>query len=167
MIPFPEKTVTSLFHLAGIEVYELLQLENHYWPSAYAAEAAVSPWWEVFSEIGRIRIGWRKRVISISWESTDIRSILTEDDVTKSETLVHAWGYPKAIEYLQHLKAQGMMARNNLLKVELNEFTQHIDLYLMDVADKGKIALTDNGEIKFYLLSEKEYNQLKLGFKNS
>lgn len=63
---------------------------------------AASPWWEVdFKNVGPITIGWRKRVIEINWLSTGRKiSGVTDDEVTKSETMVHAYGYSRALEYL-------------------------------------------------------------------
>ncbi len=48
---------------------------------------------------------WRKRVISINWEATTIRTIVTDDEVTKGEDHVHAYGTLKAVEYLTTLNA--------------------------------------------------------------
>lgn len=52
---------------------------------------------------GLIQIGWRKRVISIDWSDTGIRRVVTEDDVTKDDTMVHAYSYAKALAYLTAL----------------------------------------------------------------
>lgn len=63
-----------------------------------------NPWWLIQVPQGIIQIGWRKRVISIDWSGTSFRGIITEDNVTKSDTMVHAWSEEKAIEYLKALK---------------------------------------------------------------
>jgi hypothetical protein len=99
-----ESQVRALFLLANIELLNLWQIENKYWPSAYVEEIKNSPWWLVKTELGIIEIGWRKRVISINWEDTGVKAIVTEDEVTKNETLVHAYSYIKALEYLIALK---------------------------------------------------------------
>lgn len=62
------------------------------------------PWWIVVTAYGVIQIGWRKRVISINWEATPHRAHVTEDNVTQSDTDVHAWTLLKAAEYLTRLK---------------------------------------------------------------
>ena len=46
----------------------------------------------------------RKRVISISWEETEVPVIVTDDDVTKDHFLVHAYSYAKAVEYMTMLQ---------------------------------------------------------------
>lgn len=90
----------ALFLLAGIQAAKWHELANQYWPPSYTELRAQHPWYLAMTPHGPVRIGWRKRVISINWEDTEVRRILTEDDVTKDETMVHAWSYEKALEYL-------------------------------------------------------------------
>jgi hypothetical protein len=98
-----EEKVRSLFNLTGIPVLRIWELPNGYWPKTYLEERARDPWWLVLTSRGPIEIGWRKRVIHIAWDATDIRLVVTEDEVTKSETNVHAWTMVKAVEYLTTL----------------------------------------------------------------
>lgn len=93
----------ALFLLAGIKVSKFHQLENKYWPDAYVEERKRSPWWLAMTPAGPITIGWRKRVISIDWQDTALRTVVTEDEVTKGDTYVHAYCYAKAVEYLTTL----------------------------------------------------------------
>lgn len=97
-----ETRVSAFFELAGIPITKMYRLENAYWPDHpdYAERRALNPWWLVMTPYGPIKIGYRKRVISINWEDTPTRVIVTEDNVTKEETLVHAWGTMKCLEYL-------------------------------------------------------------------
>ena len=102
-----EENMKALFLLSGLEIEKSYKLANE-----YCSDWDDMPWWLVKTEYGMIRIGWRKRVINIDWSDTDYRSgeskfwdgreidVLTSDNVTKSETNVHAWGYAKAVEYL-------------------------------------------------------------------
>lgn len=94
--------VLALFLLAGIEVLDAKELANQYWPRVpdYAVLIMESPWWLVRTNVGCIVIGWRKRVISIEWKDTPIRKVLTERSVTKDDTMIHAYGYVEALEYL-------------------------------------------------------------------
>lgn len=103
---FSEQHVRALCLLSGIEPRSIFQMENQYWPDAYVEERKRSPWFVVTTKVGAIQIGWRKRVLSISWTDTPIRHVLTEDDTTKDEACVHAYTYPKAVEYLQVLQSQ-------------------------------------------------------------
>lgn len=61
------------------------------------------PWIEVITERGSIKVGWRKSVISISWDENiniDAEFLFPNEEVTKYERTIHAWGYEKAKEYL-------------------------------------------------------------------
>lgn len=73
-------------------------------PNKYLGESEIYPWYQVFTTKGPITIGWRKRVIHIDWSEMDnpIKSdiLFKEEDVTKSNYLIHAWGYEKAKEYI-------------------------------------------------------------------
>lgn len=89
------------FKVAGIEVLNYWQIPNEYWPDSYIDVSSKNPWWLVQTPIGMITIGWRKRVINIDWANTPLRTIITLDEVTKSETMVHAWSEEKMIEYLK------------------------------------------------------------------
>lgn len=95
-----EEQVKAIFILAGIDVLALFKTENNYWPSSYVEAREKSPWWLVKTSAGLVHIGWRKRVISIDWADTTIRQAVTDDEVTKDETMVHAHSYAKAVEYM-------------------------------------------------------------------
>lgn len=107
--------VQGLFALAGIPMLKLWQLPNQYFPpretetDEQILQDAVyrfrSPWWLVRIEQGCIVIGWRKRVISIDWSDTDLRCVVTADEVTKDEHMVHAYSIEKTLEYMRALAA--------------------------------------------------------------
>lgn len=73
-------------------------------------------WFKFKTEIGEIVIGWRKRVIQISWPAigigrgdelkTSIRAdvLFEEESTTKEYNMIHAWGGDKATEYLKKLR---------------------------------------------------------------
>lgn len=67
------------------------------------------PWFRVTTKIGHFVIGWRKRVVSIDWESTICdkwaEDLFPEEDVTKSGFLIHAWSLEKAKEYIDKVIA--------------------------------------------------------------
>lgn len=90
----------ALLRVAGITWTWVEELSNRYWPIAYAP---LPPWFLFNTNIGLLIIGRRKRVIEIDWRRTDLRVIVTDDDVTKSETCVHAYSLVKAAEYLGNL----------------------------------------------------------------
>jgi hypothetical protein len=98
---------TSIFALAGIEVLNIKPLIDGYGYSPEDPRFYEQPprcaWWFVKTKMGWIEIGWRKRVININWEDTPIRRIVTNDNVTRGETHVHADNNMKAVEYLTAL----------------------------------------------------------------
>jgi hypothetical protein len=66
------------------------------------------PWFIITTPTkGRIKIGWRKSVISIDWSDSVINETADEifpaEDTTKDGRLIHAWGYEKAAEYIRLL----------------------------------------------------------------
>ncbi len=109
-----EEKAKALFLLAGFEVEKTYEIANGYWPEAYHELRRDNPWWLMKTEHGLIKIGWRKRVISIDWSDTHYRAgvvgegiwpnTITEDEVTRSETNIHAYTYFKALEYLTKLR---------------------------------------------------------------
>ena len=65
------------------------------------------PWFNVKTPQGTIKIGWRKRVINITWPegiNKNGNELFPNEDVTKYTVgnlhTIHAWGYDKAKEYL-------------------------------------------------------------------
>lgn len=102
---------TSLFTLAGIPVIRTWDLSNRYWPvcADYLQLRADNPWWLMQTHVGLIEIGWRKRVIAVDWSDTPVRVIVTKDNVTVSETNVHAWSMEDALKYLKVLALEIML----------------------------------------------------------
>ncbi|MGN7710812.1 hypothetical protein [Agrobacterium radiobacter] len=85
--------VEAALLLAGLETYDVVAI-----PNGYGSEDYRGPWWSCHTIYGRIRIGWRKRVIEIAWEN-EVR-ITVKDDVTQGDTLIHAYSHAKTVEYL-------------------------------------------------------------------
>ena len=77
-------------------------------PSQYSRDADYfGPWFWVETPKGRIKIGWRKRVINIDWAKTALGAtgsdIVEDPRVTHGHTYVHAWGPDKAVAALRRL----------------------------------------------------------------
>lgn len=94
----------AIVKLAGFTISHVWELTNQYWGDSPMNDDVRTPWWLVMTEIGPIRIGRRKRVIEIEWDACAVRAIVTDDEVTKKTTLVHAWTVEKAITYLKELR---------------------------------------------------------------
>ena len=101
----------ALFTLADIKVLNVWELANCYFPPVFVVGRTNTPWWLVKTEVGLIKIGRRKRVWVIDWEDTPIRKIITSDEVTKNETIVHAWTEEKLLEYLKVLREEMVSVR--------------------------------------------------------
>lgn len=103
-----KEVMLSIFTLAGIKVLNYWELPNEYWPSSatYDEVRKNSPWWLVKTTKGLIKIGWRKKVINIDWSDTGINVVVTEDEVTKDEQMVHAYSVDKAVTYLKSLAVE-------------------------------------------------------------
>lgn len=67
------------------------------------------PWFKVKTKAGVFIIGWRKRVIQISWENIakakTAHELFPSEDVTKEGKMIHAWSYDKAREYIKSVIA--------------------------------------------------------------
>ena len=92
----------DIFKKVGFKNITLTALPNEYCPCDHCA-----PWFNVKTEYGIIKIGWRKRVINIDWSQvrtrTKILSLFPKEDVTKGNTYIHAWGWDKAQDYLNRI----------------------------------------------------------------
>lgn len=91
----------SIFHLAGVTVLNKWQIQNRYWGKTVDGRTPAVPWWLVKTYLGLIEIGWRKRVISIDWSDTRVKTIVTTDEVTKDESGAHAYSVEDAVKYLK------------------------------------------------------------------
>lgn len=94
-----EAQVRAMFLLANIDVIAVEAIDNEYSKSEHA-----SSWFKVQTPFGMIKLGNRKRVINIDWTDTDVRYVVTNDQVSKSNCMVHAWSVGKAVNYLTALQ---------------------------------------------------------------
>lgn len=74
-------------------------------PNGYCSDWCCThlPWFVVTTRKGRITIGWRKRVINISWDKCvagEALVLFPNEDVTRTERTIHAWSLEKAQEYI-------------------------------------------------------------------
>lgn len=83
-------------------------------PNGYCDQPCCAniPWFMFHTIDGDIKIGWRKRVISIEWQKNfkdfDFEALFGDEDVTKWQQGkvrgIHAWGSEKAYEYLSKVQ---------------------------------------------------------------
>lgn len=80
-------------------------------PNGYDPNRLMNPWFSVTTPKGVIKIGWRKRVINIDWNESDIQVIGGDlfggemANTTVCAKSIHAWSYEKAQEYISRLLA--------------------------------------------------------------
>lgn len=92
--------IIGLFGDRAIFVEEIPNGYDHSWYTE------MSPWFKVTTSKGIITLGWRRRVISISWAPTVGKKADDEfpgENVTRIDNEIHAYGYGKAKQYIDHL----------------------------------------------------------------
>ena len=83
---------------AGFGILSARQVENEYGSGEWRG-----PWWEFKTEHGKIRLGWRKRVIDMDF--SDVAPMLVVSaDTTKSPGFAHAWTLEDVTKFLQLAK---------------------------------------------------------------
>lgn len=99
-----EKERADILGLFGDRAIYVEEIPNGYC-SRYCCKHL--PWFDVTTSKGRIKIGWRKRVINIDWEKSiikeDAETLFPDEDVTKFDKGIHAWSLAKAKEYIDKL----------------------------------------------------------------
>ncbi len=106
-----ERHFRDIFEKAGFENIHMKSL-----PNEYCSCDCCAPWFNVSTDFGTIKIGWRKRVVNIDWSvvlqtleaagkmpERSISSLFENENVTKGNTSIHAWGWEKAQEYLSKI----------------------------------------------------------------
>jgi hypothetical protein len=113
--PYNQAEFEAAFLLAGFAYSEVVPIPNGYCSQSCCSD---TPWFLFATEFGKIKIGWRKRVINIDWSDTPFRGRITKDDVTRGDDFTHAWGYGKAVTYLQELLGALRRHRRDSLREE-------------------------------------------------
>jgi hypothetical protein len=88
----------EMFVKAGFPQAQMISIPNEYCPCDKCP-----PWYTVqVDNLKPIKIGWRKRVITINWmdHQKNLLHLFESEDVTKEHYMIHAWSYAKASEYL-------------------------------------------------------------------
>lgn len=101
------KEIKGILDRSEIPYTEMVMIPNQYHPNPDSTY--YGPWFIVETPKGRIKIGWRKRVISIDWSrsgwSATGKDVVEDPDVTHWEQGVHAYGADKAVEALRKIGA--------------------------------------------------------------
>ena len=103
IVDHERKEFTEILDRSEIPYTEMIAIPNQYYPDP----TWYGPWFMVETPKGRIKIGWRKRVISIDWSTSELEApgsaVVEEERVTHWERGVHAYGADKAVEALRKL----------------------------------------------------------------
>jgi len=96
-----------IFFKAGIDYIVVENVPNEY--CGDPACSVCSDWFIFHTDYGKIKIGWRKRVMNIDW--SDIGNVNGEElfkgsDVTYGKTYRHAWDEKSAVNDLKKLKIE-------------------------------------------------------------
>ncbi|MEI8097156.1 MAG: hypothetical protein WCG73_03560 [Candidatus Moraniibacteriota bacterium] len=120
-----------IFEKAGFKELDVRLLAT---PNQYCSNGpdCCPSWYNVNTIYGTgILIGWRKRVINIDWSQWgyDLSYLFPNEDVTKWEGGIHAWGEEKAIEYLSKIAAEVKNSKKIQNKIMTYRSTHERDLY--------------------------------------
>jgi hypothetical protein len=100
----------ELFKEAGLQVLRLRLLPNGY------SKSIGRPWFLVQTPFGWLKIGWRKRVVSMDWKHFDVEvdgnKLFEDQQVTKGNRMVHAWGKEACVDYIRRLIWAAMRAED-------------------------------------------------------
>ncbi len=129
--------LNAVFLLAGIDVKSFHQLPNGYCGDQCCPHR---PWGLAETKYGLIKIGWRKRVISIEWpKEVDVhgKNVKSNEEawITDWENGVHAYSWGKAVDYLEkfvELANQAAWKREadaRLTTDELEEYERLMDAH--------------------------------------
>lgn len=96
------KAMAQIFQDAKIKVSDMVAIPSGY----HSDDLYFGPWFVAETEKGKIVIGWRKRVIHIDWSDSTLpygSIFFRDEDVTKGNTMIHAWCADDAVRYLRML----------------------------------------------------------------
>jgi len=97
------RDMVEIVKRSEIPYTDLYMIPNEYVPNS----DHYGPWVMVVTAVGRIKIGWRLRVIQIDWSETALAAtgdvVVEKPNVTHGPKYVHAWSKDKAVEALRKL----------------------------------------------------------------
>jgi len=85
--------LVAAFASAGLDHVFVKEIPNEYWPETYHLERLVNPWYLITTKVGTFKVGWRKRVLNLSWEDTilnvDGNKVFNSNEQTCGNNYVH------------------------------------------------------------------------------
>ncbi len=99
--------LSELFKSAGFDPIHVETVANEYCSQSCCYHL---PWIIVTTDKGRIKLGWRKRVLNLDWSDSDLgidgEVMFKGENTTTGQSYIHCWSYEKAIEYLTKLNSE-------------------------------------------------------------
>lgn len=89
----------AVLKLARIVPIDVQEIPNQYYAKT-TEDFTPPPWFRVTTSEGVLIIGPRKRVIEFNYVDSCKCGVLSTDDVTKSDTHIHAWNFGALVQYL-------------------------------------------------------------------
>ena len=96
---------TDAFQKAGVKIITMREIPNEYGSVRYNG-----PWYQMSTDFGELKVGWRKRVIEIDYSKIKLpvglklSTLFVGEQTTVDEIVVHCWGYDKLVDYLGRIK---------------------------------------------------------------
>lgn len=95
----------AAFVNAGLEPVYVQEVHNEYENQPPGSD---SPWLLVTTRLGHFKVGWRKRVIILDWEQTEVgysaQVLFDGENVTMEGKMIHCYGYAKLTDYLKRMR---------------------------------------------------------------
>ncbi len=97
----------ELFKSAGFDTIHVETIGNEYCSKSCCYKF---PWIIATTPKGRIKLGWRKRVMNLDWSDSDLEidgeKLFKGEDTTIGTSYIHCWSEEKAVEYLKKLNSK-------------------------------------------------------------
>lgn len=96
-----------IFKDSGFLNVVLEEIPNEYSQSYWTLD---NPWFNVYTETGHFKVGWRKSVIHLQWNLSILgnldkaEELFPNEDVTKYDNVIHCWSPEKCKEYLKTIR---------------------------------------------------------------
>lgn len=102
-----QEQFTEVFQKVGFSEIVIKPIKNEYEGCQDPNCTKCASWFLIETGYGIFKVGWRKRVINITWpKEKNFLSLFIGENVTKSESFIHAHGWEKLEEYLTKIQQE-------------------------------------------------------------
>ncbi len=109
-----EAEFRTVMHQAGFKYLRFWKIKNEYGSESYRG-----PWFEIYTDLGKLMLGWNKRIINVDWSATGKKFLHLFEDIknTKGEGCIHAYGYTEALDFLTRIRKELERGQKELISV--------------------------------------------------